>query len=307
MMQFENKTAWDGISKDLGGLATIQEVKQAVPDMFSPVKKEQMVRNGVPVKGKFWTVKESDDSVLGVVGGKYKVLQNEDAFRKADSLTADPNGPKWRTVGQINNGSTIFCLLDMPEVVEVAPGDLLKPQLLMAHSHDSSSSVNMALVMARLFCSNQLVGLFKNADRIKRVRHSGDILAKMDDAGQALGLIREDIMTMGEVFKRMAQVEPTPDQIDEVFARLIPESNDATSDNKRAKVLQVADAGMGNEPVAGTAWALYNGFTEVVDHHTNRNSKKEDAEDMRARTVLFGSGAKYKEKALDTIIEVCLK
>lgn len=61
-------------------------------------------RGGV-IKGFKANVRDSDDSVLGVVGDRYKVVQNRDAFKFTDELIG--TDVRYETAGSLREGKQI--------------------------------------------------------------------------------------------------------------------------------------------------------------------------------------------------------
>lgn len=301
-----NPAPWHGLGVPLGGLATVQEVMAACPALAAEVEKVPQVRNGKELDGLYWTVRKDTDTVLGSVGSRYKVLSNLDAFRFMDRLTQDPNGPKYETAGVLWGGSTVFLLAVLPEFIEIVPGDVLRPYILLTNSHDGSGAVRVQETPVRVVCNNTLQMALGGTGRRATVRHTGDILGKVQDVQDALGIVRARFEDTAQVFRALAQAEPTEAQVTEVLQRLIPETATKRAELQRARVLDLAREGAGNAAVRGTAWALYNGFTEMEDHLNGKDSTRPDAQDARVYSVLLDSAAKRKAEALSVIREVCL-
>ena len=58
-------------------------------------------------------VRDSDDSVLGVVGDRYKVVQNIDAFKFTDDLIG--GDVRYETAGSLRDGKQVFQLRSMAD------------------------------------------------------------------------------------------------------------------------------------------------------------------------------------------------
>jgi hypothetical protein len=58
----------------------------------------------VPVPNYFATVRTDNDTVLGVVGKDYQVVQNRDAFAFFDAIVAEENGVRYETAGALGKG-----------------------------------------------------------------------------------------------------------------------------------------------------------------------------------------------------------
>ena len=305
-MFYVGSTPWHGMGNPLDSLATAQEAIAAANLGWKVEQEAVITREGIELPGKFITVRSDTRQPLGVVGAQYKILQNDEAFTFFDRVTQDPHGPKYETAGSLWNGRKIWALAKMPEYFEVTKDDVVAPYILLSNSHDGSSAVKMQLTPIRVVCQNTLNMAEASKGKGIKVRHSGDISLKIDKAQDALGLIRKSFDETFEVYKALANVEPSEDQVKQVMERLFPDTKSARAELQRDRVLELAQVGIGNAPVAGTAWALYNGVTELVDHHANLGSKREDANDMRLNAAVFGSGYDRKADALQVIAEVCL-
>ena len=58
-------------------------------------------------------IRSSDNSVLGIVTNRYKIVQNKEAFAFTDALL--DGGVTYETAGSLGNGKTIWLLAKMPE------------------------------------------------------------------------------------------------------------------------------------------------------------------------------------------------
>lgn len=305
----QNGLPWHRLGIGLPGLSTMESVLEAVPSLAASVRKEQIYhpRTGEEVEGKFFTVREDIDEILGVVGSKYRVLQNADAFKFFDAFTADPHGPKYETAGTLWGGRKVFILAKLPDFIEVLPGDIVNPYILLSNSHDGSSAVVIKETPIRVVCQNTLSMAMNSEGRRKNIRHSGDIFKKVEDVQEALGIVRENFLATAEVYKHLTQVTPTDAQVEAVLSQLFdPKDGEETGRSKKQKerVMMLYSDGLGSniKGVKNTAWGFYNAVTELVDHHNNAGAKGEDVDSMRTENIWFGGGAKTKEEAFNLMV-----
>lgn len=309
----QNGTPWHGLGVALPGLMTASEVLQAVPSFGAKVAKVPAQYKGKDVPDHFFTVRQDTDTVLGHVGPEYQVLQNTELLAVAERICQDVNGPRFETVGVLWGGRKVWALAKFPDFMVLkgrnGKEDQVGQYLLFSSSHDGSQRLRVQETAIRVVCQNTLnmATSQRKGNTSAYVCHSGDITAKLANVAEVLGIAARQFEETKELYQALMKAEPTKDQIKEVFDRLIPETKSNRSELQRDRVLTLAEAGRGNAPFAGTAWALYNGFTERVDHFDNQGSKREDAQDMRLNSIWLGSGAESKGKALATIAEVCLK
>ena len=90
------------------------------------------------VRGYYATVREDTDEELGVVGERYRIVQNHEAFAFVDQLLG--SAIHFETAGSLNGGRRVWVLATLPEHVEVG-GDAVRPYVLLMNSHDGSTAV----------------------------------------------------------------------------------------------------------------------------------------------------------------------
>jgi phage/plasmid-like protein (TIGR03299 family) len=307
-----NKAPWHGLGVALPGLMTAKEVAEACPRFADPVLKVPAELDGSPVPGHFFTIRADDRTVLGHVGAEYQVAQNLDLLKVAEAYCQDAHGPLFETAGILWNGRKSWVLAKFPQdmILKGRNGseDVIGQYLLFSNAHDGSQRLRVQATPIRVVCQNTLnMATHSNKRNTSAwVCHSGDIVAKLENVKDVLGIAAREFAETKELYQALIRVEPSKEQVETVLKALIPDTVSKRAELQRERVLQLAEAGTGNAPYAGTAWGLYNGFTELSDHVNNSGSKREDAQDMRVNSAWFGSGAAWKGQALKTIAEVCL-
>ena len=138
--------------------------------------------NPTPIPNFKANVRDIDNSVLGIVTDRYKVVQNEEAFSFTDNLLGE--GVTYETAGSLSNGKRVWLLARMPE--KKICGDEVIPYLVFTNAHDGSGAVKVAMTPIRVICQNTLTMALKKANRVWSVRHSGNIADKLLEAKQTL-------------------------------------------------------------------------------------------------------------------------
>jgi phage/plasmid-like protein (TIGR03299 family) len=186
--------------------------------------------------------------------------------------------------------------------------DTINQYLLFSNAHDGSQRLKVQATPIRVVCQNTLSMAHSRSNRNTSawVCHSGNIAVKLEAVKATLGLVAKEFEQTKELYELLLKTEPTIEQVDTVLKALIPDTKTERANNQRSRVLELATVGTGNKPFEGTAWALYNGVTELSDYYNNAGSTREDASDMRLNSAFFGSGANWKAEALKLIAETCL-
>ena len=76
------------------------------------------------IPGYYATVRQDTRAVLGIVGERYRIVQNEEAFQFVDQLLG--SSLHFETAGSLHGGRRVWVLATLPEHVEVG-GDAVRP------------------------------------------------------------------------------------------------------------------------------------------------------------------------------------
>lgn len=101
-------------------------------------------------------VRDSDDTVLGIVGTRYKIVQNTDAFAFTDALIG--GDVRYETAGSLKDGKQVWLLAKMPE--QNIAGDEVEPYLCFSNTHDGSGALRICMTPIRVVCNNTLKTVF---------------------------------------------------------------------------------------------------------------------------------------------------
>ena len=223
--------------------------------------------------GSFATVRTDNDgreSVLGVVGGRYTVVQNRDALAFADNIL--DGGGRWEVAGSIKDGAVVFGALAVLDDIVIDPNgaaDTIKTYLTVATSHDGSSAVNVFMGPVRTECSNTLNIAMKGAKSSFKIRHTQSVEGKVMAARQSLDIATTYYAKFEKEAAALYAESVTTAKFDEIVRALYPEPDRAEAakvavtkwDNRRERLHGLWN-GSTNANIAGTAWAALNAITE---------------------------------------------
>jgi phage/plasmid-like protein (TIGR03299 family) len=105
------------------------------------------------ISGWWANVRQDTREVLGIVGERYRIVQNVEAFQFVDQLIG--SAMHFETAGSLNDGCRVWVLARLPEHIEVG-GDPVRPFVLLMNSHDGSTAVVAASTPVRVVCMNTL-------------------------------------------------------------------------------------------------------------------------------------------------------
>lgn len=174
--------------------------------------------------------RDKDNSVLGIVSDKYKIVQNVDAFGFTDSLIADRNNNvEYEVAGSLRDGKTIWLLARLPKQIIV--GDDIEPYICFTNAHDGTGAIKVCMTPIRVVCNNTLNFALKSAKRVWSTRHMGDIFAKLAEAQHTLGLANEYMVALTKTANNLSTEKFTRDQFIKVIDAMYP--IDYVNDSKR--------------------------------------------------------------------------
>ena len=145
-MMYVRERPWHGLGTEVSEAPSSEDALRFA-GLDWTVRQENIfnARGGI-IKGFKANVRESDDSILGVVGDRYKIVQNIDAFRFTDDLIG--GDVRYETAGSLRGGKQIWLLAKMPEQNII--GDAVEPYLCFTNAHDGSSGVRVCMTPIRV-------------------------------------------------------------------------------------------------------------------------------------------------------------
>jgi phage/plasmid-like protein (TIGR03299 family) len=222
------------------------------------------------IPGYYATVRQDTQDVLGIVGERYRIVQNDEAFAFVDQLLG--SSIHFETAGSLHGGRRVWMLATLPEHVEVG-GDPVRPYLLLMNSHDGSTAVVAATTPVRVVCQNTLNWGLQNARQKFSIRHTEAVTQRVHEARRVLDLS----INYYEQFKRfgdeLASQRCTERQLRSVLDELYPAgTGDSMSGRTRRSRQQTKDRiaelflrgeTQGNAP--GSKWSAVNAIVEYGD------------------------------------------
>ena len=307
------KAAWHGLGTVLDGQLTSEQALTAAHLDWSVHLEACQSVDGLTIPDAYVTTRTDLDTAdvrrfLGVVGKRYTPIQNSEAFRLADALV-DASGARFETAGSLKNGRIVWMLAKLPET-QAVKGDRLENYLLLRTSHDGTASLECLLTSIRVVCWNTLTAaLGRNKNRVK-VRHTASARVNIAEAQRILGIASTHFGEHRDRLAKLAEV-PVDTRFVQAFAQaMYPDRKDQNNTRARNARYDIAalyggrQAGAGHEAVKGTAYGLFNAFTEYLDHQTapqRSNKTRRQVAETRFESTLYGGNANKRQAAFDLI------
>lgn len=308
------ESAWHQMGEVVGKFTTWEELYTRAKADFMVFKSQLHDGLGRPVEawGTFrWDL---DDKTAGnkdaakflaPVGQGYTVIQHTDGFKLLDSLVGNIDGAHYETMGTVNGGRVVWGQVN-PNIAIRVGDDITDVYLTFRTSHDGSTKTEVYETGDRAVCRNTLrIGALNRLAATLSVKHTKNANVRMSDWKAELAEIRTVALTMQEKLTMLAAKRVTRESMDTIMGRLFPMQVDdegkkvetTRRTNIIADVLKLYES---NDKDAfpeqrGTAYNLLNAVTEYTDHYRA-------ADEGRAVSAQFGTGAKLKQSALDLIL-----
>jgi phage/plasmid-like protein (TIGR03299 family) len=259
----------------------------------------------LPVPG-YATVRDSDRSVLGVVGPTYRPLQNRDAFAWFQPFL-DAGEATLEAAGSLRGGKRVWVLARLNrDPIEVVPGDEVRKYVLLSNGHDGTLAIRAGFSPIRVVCANTMAQAHNDAgSKLLRIRHTARAVKTLEEVREIMNLADREFMASAEQYKALARhgvsVEDLKAYVRKVFAPKVT-LTEPEEENERllGKIIPLFEQGRGNNlpGVRGTAWAAYNAVNEYLGYERGRS------DDGRLDSLWFGDSARLNEKALTTALRM---
>lgn len=234
---------------------------------------------------------KAQTDILGVVGERYRILQNEELFDFGDALL--DGGGRWETAGSIKGGRQVFGSLALERETVLDPtgvSDKVNTYLLVNTSHDGSIAIQASVTPVRVVCANTLnfalgsgIGRNRSTKQSYKIRHTQTAQGKIQAAREALGLANAYMDQFDLLAKDMIQQTITQDKFMEIVktAYPLPEADKKGAVSKwttKIDTIEEIYGGATNHMISGTAWGALNALTERLDWY--RSARKGNSESV---------------------------
>lgn len=275
---------WHGLGTIIDEACNSQEALH-LAGLDWEVKQEPVLYKGRET-GHNFNIRSSDDSVLGVVGGRYKPVQNAEAFAFTDELIG--GDVRYETAGSLADGKRVWMLAKMPDTKIF--DDVIEPYLCLTNGHDGFSSLKVCMTPVRVVCQNTLNMALSTAKRTWNVRHSGNIENKLAEAQHTLGLAHEYMDKFALEAEELYKIKIAPQDFAVLATTLFPVTAEMSTRKEESQILlqnQLKQAwdmdDLGN--IRGTGWGFMNAISDMATHKPPARKTDNYQENMFMYTI----------------------
>jgi phage/plasmid-like protein (TIGR03299 family) len=274
---------------------------EVVTDYFSVPKKQGILRLDT-------------EEIIGVVGDKYKVVQNMEVFNALDALV-DSGEARYSAAGEYNNGANIWMVMELPNGVQVA-NDPHAAYLLVQSSHDGSGAVRIRPIIERIFCANQINRLItknKSNDYTYTMKHTTNATLSVQDIRAITQLTYQSIaeyehtadvllnrganhMRAREIFRKVWALPSTVESKPYDLLTQGERRQQTLAYAARDKAWEIYQNSETQSNIRGTDFGIWQAVVEYADHHASGGAER------LAVATLSGRSDKLKSKALALVL-----
>ena len=251
-------------------------------------------------------VRTDTQEVFAIMGDGYEPVQNSEAFGFFDSVIGQGEAI-YHTAGSLYGGKRIWILAKLPEDIEVIPGDVIQPYILLSNSHDGSQALRMQITPIRVVCANTLSAALRGGGGFY-AKHTKNVMQRANEAREVLGLAHAYFEMFAKQVDQLVNTRMTVIEVQDYLQQVYRFQADKTYADQDHRIVKSYETTLDllNHPtntvggIAGTRWAAYNAVSYYVDHERPvRGGAYRD--DRRLDASWFGTGAELRQRAYDLL------
>ena len=236
-MFYVREKPWHGLGTEVKEAPTSADALIYAGLDWEVIQKNVYAEDDTLISGYKVNVRSTDNATLGIVSDRYKIVQNEDAFKFTDDLLG--SGVIYETAGALQGGRKVWMLARMPHRYIIA-GDEIAPYLVVMSSHDGSSGVKVAMTPVRVVCQNTLNLALGSAKRVWTTKHTENVMSRVHEARETLMLAEAYMGELGRGIDELSQIRLTDRKVMEFMQEIFPVGNDVP-DGQRKNNMRLLD------------------------------------------------------------------
>lgn len=229
-MFYTRVAPWHGLGVRVEETLTSEDALRKSGLDWKVIQRPVMTSDYRPITGYKANIRNSDNTILGVVTDRYSIVQNEEAFAFTDALLGE--GVRYETAGSLQGGRRVWMLAKLPDNYIIG-GERIEPYLVFSNSHDGSSAIRVCMTPIRVVCQNTLNLALNQAKRTWSSKHTGNVQSRLHEARETLGLAHAYMENLGNEFNNLNRVKLSDTKVMEFINELLPLPDDATAIQKK--------------------------------------------------------------------------
>jgi len=314
-----SEKAWHGLGQVVEKAMTASEaIEQANLDyevekttIHARITSEDGMELYQPFEDKFATYRKDTHDTLGIVGGRYEIVQNKDAFGFFDAII-DSGEAIFETAGALGKGERIFVTAKLPEDMLVA-GEECNKYIILTNSHDGTSSIIAGFTSVRVVCNNTLQAALRDLTNKVLIQHRVGAKERLAEAYKVMNIGSKYMNEVQEVFNEMAKTKVSDEQLQDYIIKVMnPEYKSLKSVEEAEKIstrfknqvssiyeFALSHPTQQTNATKGTLWGAYNaisGYYNYIQKYKN--------EEQKFTSQMFGNANNKIIKAFNEAVDI---
>lgn len=260
--------AWHGLGQIVDKAMTSKEaIELANMDYTVDKRQAYMEIDGqyIPVPKKNVTYRTDTNEVFGIVGDRYHIVQNTEAFEFFDAIVGE-NEAVFETAGCLKKGEVVFITAKLPSYIAVKD-DVVDNYLLLSSSHDGSRGIQVMFTPVRVVCNNTLSAAYGNAKYRVNITHTKSAKDQLRKAHEIMGISNLLSNELNDLYNAMAKTRINDNSLEKFIVDSLELDFDeegklsTRATNIVSSVREYYEVGPGQQEFVGTVWGAYNAIT----------------------------------------------
>ena len=287
-MFYVREKPWHGLGVEVKEAPTSSAALVYAGLDWTVEQKDVYTQDGNLIAGYKANTRNTDNTILGIVSDRYKVVQNEDAFQFTDDLLGA--GVTYETAGALQGGRKVWMLAKMPLRYIIA-GDEIAPYMVVMNSHDGSSGIKVAMTPIRVVCQNTLNLALNSAKRIWTTKHTENVMSRVHEARETLLLAETYMSELGRGIDGLSRIKLTDKKVMDFMNEFFPVDSDMPEAQRKNNLRLLNDMKMRywDAPdlshVGKNAYRFVNAVSDFATHADPIRKTKNYNENLFLRTV----------------------
>lgn len=274
----------------------------------------EMKQNTLEVPNYFANIRTDNNTVLGVVGKDYHIVQNREAFNFFDDIVGSDEGILYETAGALGKGERIFITAKLPDYIRVGNGDdVTEKYIFLTTSHDGSGSITAAFTPIRIVCQNTLNASLRKMTNVVRIKHTSGAKQRIENAHKIMGLANTLSTQLENIFNNWTKVKVTDKEVKKLIQMALCPNKETLDLLKKGAEDEISTMFKNTiddafnyamlsdtQQMDTTKGTLYGAYNAVTGYFQNvRNYKNDEA---KLQSIVLGGTAQIK---LQKAFELC--
>jgi len=310
--------AWHGLGQVVEEAMTAEQAIE-LANLDYEVKKttlhaaieEASVDGGfVKINDKFATYRADTAKPLGIVGSRYEIVQNKDAFAFFDAII-DSGEAIFETAGALGDGERIFVTAKLPDDMLVN-GEVCNKYIILTNSHDGTSSIVAGFTSIRVVCNNTLQAAMRDLTNKVLIQHRVGAKERLQEAYKVMGIASKYMSEVNDAFNLMAKTSIEDAQLKQFITDIMMPEYKLKNEEEQEKlstrfinqVTSIYDFALSHptqqtDAARGTVWGAYNsisGYYNYIQKYKN--------DEQKFVSQMFGNANNKITKAFNRALEL---